>query len=696
VPQRPGFDNPRPAPVLVGLALCLALSSCALLLDQGGGATAPTAPPPVQRHAIAPDPAASLSEAAGWERRNTTFYQIWVAAFADSDGDGTGDLAGIREKIDAGYFTDLGVNALWLSPIFEAASLTAGSGNKHGYDSIDYTRVSPLFGDATGLRDLILAAHGKGIRVVFDFVPNHGSDRNPWFHDPAKKDWYLWRPLRPAGWTGLDSSSDWYGSGPYYYGLFDSGMPDYNFRNADLRNTITNVAIDWLNFGFDGMRVDAVKYLYENEGAGGWKDQSETLAYFQDLHSQVLAAYADSGKMMMAENWDEDLTRVRPYLLDQGRAGFDLTLDFIWPNLLIRNLDGTGSPAEAEALLYHLVDETDSLPPGSGFAVFQSNHDNAASRPATAFAGEGRKIWLAAALSILGKGTPIVYYGNEIGQAGPAGNDTNLRRPFDWQAQATQAPDLDPESLWTWHSQLLHLRSTHPAWKDPAIRALATVSPAIRTLATVSPGILAFEIRGTTGARAVVIANISSNVPPSATIIDLGPSPPARATVILGPPGGATLTASLLSLSDLPPFGLRVVDLAEAAAVPAPVYRSSDPDPSGFVAPLPPPPPPVQLYLRGDWNGWGTGLPLATQADGSLAATATFAGGQRGEFKFGSADWSTALGYQKLALDPARSTIPATAISDSGDPYQNLVLILPAAGAWTFHLDEAASTWWVD
>src|SRR5512133_2789036 len=99
----------------------------------------------VEPLAIVPDPSASLASPQGWERKNATFYQVWVSAFADSDGNGVGDLAGITQKIDAAYFTDLGVNAIWLSPVFKAASLAPSSTNKHGYDTIDYTTVDPIF-----------------------------------------------------------------------------------------------------------------------------------------------------------------------------------------------------------------------------------------------------------------------------------------------------------------------------------------------------------------------------------------------------------------------------------------------------------------------------------------------------------------------------------------------------------------------
>ena len=658
---RPGFS----ASLFIVVAL---LSSCAFPL--GTKAQSQTSSS-VAAHAIAPDPAASLPGAEGWERKNTTLYQLWVSSFKDSDGDGIGDLAGITDEIQAGYFTDLGVNAIWLSPIFKAASLTANSGNKHGYDTIDYTVVAPLYGDNAKLKTLIETAHAKGIRVIFDFVPNHTSSANPWFSDPTKKDWYVWRDVKPSGWTGFDSYSDWYGTGPYYYGVFGSSMPDLNYRDADVSTTMTNVVIDWLNFGFDGMRVDAVKYLFEGSNDTQWKDQPETYAWFEDLRSKVIDAYPGYAKFMVAENWDGSMANVESYLENGGRRGFNMSLDFIWPYTLTQNLDGSG--AGVPTLLHHLVDDNNALPQGSSFGVFESNHDNVVSRPATAFGGDGGKIYLAAALSILGKGTPIVYYGNEIGMTGSAGSDSNLRQPFDWSAEA--AEQGNPDSLWAWNSDLLKLRSTYPAWDDPSI-AMASSSAA---------GVLSFEITGSSGKEAILVANTASSPITSSFTVQL-PNSATNETALIGDGSGSSVAGSVLSLSALPAYTVRVFAIDDPGATP---IRAKDENYSGYASILPPMP---QLYLRGSFNGWGTGLALTSAGNGLYSASITLSSASAVQFKYGSANWSTALGYGSMIYDATRlGALGGACVQSDNTSYDNIILSPPAAASYQFWLDTTQS-----
>ena len=655
--------------IFVPLFLAAALlSSCAFPL---GTRPQSQSSAPVYAHAIAPDPAVSLPAAEGWERKNTTLYQLWVSSFKDSDGDGIGDLAGVTAEIQAGYFTDLGVNAIWLSPIFKAASLSAASGNKHGYDTIDYTEVAPIYGDKTKLKTLIETAHAKGIRVIFDFVPNHTSNANPWFSDPGKKDWYVRRDVKPSGWTGFDSYSDWYGTGPYYYGVFGSTMPDLNYCDRDVSTTMTNVAIDWLNFGFDGMRVDAVKYLFEGSSDTQWKDQPETYAWFEDLRSKVIDAYPGYAKFMMAEDWDSSMANVESYFENGGRRGFNMCLDFIWPYTLTQNLDG--SAAGVTALLHHMVDDNNALPQGSSFGVFESNHDNVVSRPATAFGGDGGKIYLAAALSILGKGTPVVYYGNEIGMTGSVGSDSNLRQPFDWSAEANE--EGNPDSLWAWNSDLLRLRSTYPAWDDPTISAASSSAT----------GVLAFEITGSSGKEAIVVANTSSSAIASSFSVQL-PNSATSVTALIGDGTGAAVAGSTLSLAALPACTVRVFALDDPAAVP---IRSNDENYSGYASVLPPLP---QLYFRGSFNGWATGIALTSQGNGLYSASYNFASTSALQFKYGSANWSLALGYGSMSYDETRpGALSASLVHSDYTIYDNIVFTPPAAASYRFWLDTTQS-----
>ena len=664
--------------IITSIAVAVLFASCARIFNATPSAkdSNPTTP-----HSIAPDPASTLADAPGWERSNAAFYQIWVASFSDSDGDGTGDLQGIMNKIDAGYFNKLGVNALWLSPIFKAASLSSTSGNKHGYDTIDYSSVSPLFGDKDTLKQLLIHAHQHGLRVLFDYVPNHTSSANPWFSDPTKRDWYVRRATKPSGWGGFDAYSDWYysgsgGSTPYYYAVFGSTMPDLNYWDSDVETAMENVAVDWLNFGFDGMRVDAVKYLYEGSSDSQWKDQPQTLAWFQRLRSEVVDAYPTSAKCMIAENWDSNMSNVESYLESGGKKGFNMSLDFIWPYTLTSNLSGDGSTSEVSALLHHLVDDNNALPSGSSFGVFESNHDNVVSRPATAFAGDAGRIYLAAALSILGKGAPIIYYGNEIGMTGAAGYDGDLRRPFNWNAEAGE--EADPDSLWSWNADLLWLRSTYAAWDDPAIS----------TVVSSDSRVLSFLITGISGKRALVIANTSSSSITASIEFSL-PSTPASATALIGVGSGVLLGAARLDLASLPAFAFRVFALDDPTAVP---IRATDVNYSGYA---PVAPALSQLYLRGSFNSWGTNLPLVSQGGGVSFASVNLAAGTTYDFKFGSGEssnWGTALGWIDIVYDATRSgALPSNVVSDTGAPYYNIAFTAPQDGSYQFVIDTAAT-----
>jgi alpha-glucosidase len=246
------------------------LSGCATTAvqpqaDQIPAATSPSPGTFGNLEEIHPAVQSSLgAESADWYR-DAVFYHIWVNAFNDSDGDGVGDIRGIIQKLD--YLDDLGITAIWLSPFFESASESI---NLHMYDTTDHYRVDPRFGTNADVDELLVQAHQRGIRVIFDFVPNHVSDKHPWFQESAagdseKADWFVWRDGSQAG-SGPWGQDVMHGheNGRFYYGVFWSGMPDINYRNQDAKDAMTNVAIYWLNRGFDGMRVDAVRYLYED------------------------------------------------------------------------------------------------------------------------------------------------------------------------------------------------------------------------------------------------------------------------------------------------------------------------------------------------------------------------------------------------------------------------------------------------
>ncbi len=400
---------------------------------------------------------------------DSAFYHVWVKSFSDYDGDGVGDFRGITAKLD--YIKDeVGCDAIWLSPIFDCGGKGSSPDfNMHGYDTVDYYEVNDYFGNKEQLAELLAAAHKRGMKVIFDFVPNHTSNAHPWFlqsvgFDPEKKDWYLWNDKK-LPWSPMGNANTWYRSDirqSYYYGAFWSGMPDLNFNNREVREEMKNVVRYWLDFGFDGLRIDAVRYLLEEgSGAAGTADTKGTHAFWGELRAEVVDRYAELGvpKFMVGEAWiNGDRPRLESYFGSRTAGEFNMLFDF----------DFSGKVAMAVknrnmALFQGGFAAGEGSPPGARLAVFLSNHDNLSDRPGTVYR-DADQLRAASALSLLVPATPFVYYGNEIGQPdqkGKAGQDIRLRQPFDWSSEAAQSKA--PDSLLALHKDLLTLRAAHPA-----------------------------------------------------------------------------------------------------------------------------------------------------------------------------------------------------------------------------------------
>jgi len=205
-----------------------------------------------------------------WWKRGT-IYQVYPRSFQDSDGDGIGDLAGIERRI--GHIADLGVDAVWLSPIFPSPMAD------FGYDVADYCGVDPMFGDFAAFDRLLAAAHAHGLKLILDFVPNHSSDQHPWFResrrarDDPKRDWYIWRDAAPDGGPPNNWISDFGGSawewdaatGQYYLHAFLKEQPDLNWRNPELRAAMMDVLRFWMDRGVDGFRIDVLWHIVKSE-----------------------------------------------------------------------------------------------------------------------------------------------------------------------------------------------------------------------------------------------------------------------------------------------------------------------------------------------------------------------------------------------------------------------------------------------
>src|SRR5271166_5534203 len=203
--------------------------------------------------------------------RSGVIYQIYPRSFQDSNGDGIGDIPGIRRRL--GYLRWLGVDAVWLSPVYPSPMAD------FGYDISDYRDVDPIFGSLADLKGLIDDAHAAGIKVILDYVPNHTSNLHPWFIESrastasAKRDWYVWRGASrdggpPNNWISLFGGDAWEwdaATRQYYYHAFLPEQPDLNWRNPAVRREMLDVLRTWLDLGVDGFRVDALSALFEDE-----------------------------------------------------------------------------------------------------------------------------------------------------------------------------------------------------------------------------------------------------------------------------------------------------------------------------------------------------------------------------------------------------------------------------------------------
>ncbi|MGN6755183.1 MAG: alpha-amylase family glycosyl hydrolase [Thermomicrobiales bacterium] len=446
-----------------------------------------------------------------WWQRGIV-YQVYPRSFLDSNGDGIGDLPGITEKLD--YLQWLGIDAIWISPIFPSPMAD------FGYDVADYTGVEPMFGTLADFDTLLAEAHQRGLKVLLDFVPNHTSDQHPWFQEAQssranpKRDWYLWRDPAPDGgppnnWQSLFRGSAWEydaTTGQYYCHLFLKEQPDLNWRNPAVQRAMFDSLRFWLDRGVDGFRVDVIWLMIKDDQ---YRDNPSNPEYDPtDPHSPpVLPVYtADRPEVhdiiaMMRGVLDEYGERVligEIYLpVDQlvtyyGAQGQGVNLPFNF-HLILSDWNAR--------LIATLIDQYEAaLPPGGWPNWVIGNHDQ--SRIATRVGAAQARV--AAMLLLTLRGTPTIYYGDEIGMhdipiapeqaqdpvaaiemAGTRGEGRDPERtPMQWSAHAnagftTGTPWLpiaddyetanvaqegnDPYSMLTLHHRLIALRRATPA-----------------------------------------------------------------------------------------------------------------------------------------------------------------------------------------------------------------------------------------
>ena len=401
-----------------------------------------------------------------WE--SAIFYQIWPRSFYDSDADGHGDFNGMTQKLP--YLQELGVNALWLTPMFEAPSY-------HGYDFTEFYQVENDYGSMAEFEAFIKAADDKGMKVILDLVINHISSNHEWFQRSANNeapyaDYFIWRddmPKAGSGWGHAWSNNDqpdavWHWNETrqqYYYGAFGASQPDLNLRHPDVVAEMEKMAKFWLDKGVAGFRLDAVRFAMEG-GADAQADTDETIAYWQHFNQYVKSV--DPEAYLVGEAW-ADIPVAAKYFgegkgLDQG---FDFEVGYKILGLLKPDASGEAqfgtmqsnqqvNTVDANVLKQNLQQRIDSTAPLDFFAPFLTNHDQ--ERVAYQLAEHDDKAKLAAAMLFSSPGTPYIYYGEEIGLTqGGTGHDVYKRAPMQWN-NSNQAGFTQAQTSWVEQAEL--------------------------------------------------------------------------------------------------------------------------------------------------------------------------------------------------------------------------------------------------
>lgn len=360
-----------------------------------------------------------LSETKWWNE--SVFYEIFVRSFYDSDGDGIGDFNGLTEKLD--YLndgdpdtdTDLGITGIWLMPIHDSPSY-------HGYDVIDYRSINPDYGTMEDFRNFLDEAHQRGIRVIIDYVMNHTSTQHPWFQKSAAgddhfRDFYRWNNSKP-NYNGPWGQTVWhFNNGNYYYGLFWGGMPDLNYENPAVKDSMFAIADFWLSdIGIDGFRQDAV--LYIDEDGSTLKNTDGTFQFWQDFNNHVKSINPDA--FNVGEAW-EPTDVVLKYISDNR---FDYAFEF---DLAGSILNGVNS-GNSEPILSQMQKVYDSYP-FLQYGSFLTNHDQ--NRIMNVLGRDVDKAKIAASLLLTLPGIPYLYYGEEVGMLGQK-PDEDIRLPMQW------------------------------------------------------------------------------------------------------------------------------------------------------------------------------------------------------------------------------------------------------------------------
>jgi glycosidase len=530
----------------------VAALAMSLLLVVGCGPSAPTVGPsggtgqgasaaPTGAPSAAPSAAACpVSRPAAADRpwwADRVFYEVFVRSFADSDGDGIGDLRGLTERLDylndgdPGTTADLGVTALWLMPV-------AASPSYHGYDVTDYRMVEPDYGTNEDFKTLVAAAKERGIEVIVDLVMNHTSVEHPWFQDArtpgsAHDAWYVWSDSDPG--YGGPAGPVWHRDGDrYYYGYFWEGMPDLDLTNAAVTAEMDGIARFWTEeMGAAGFRLDAARHLIEDGPT--LENTPATFAWLEGFRSGLHATAPSA--LLVGEVWDSTANAAR-YVAD---GALDMAFEFGLASAILSAI----RLEDAESL-GHVQAEVTAAYPAAGYGAFLTNHDQ--DRVMDVLGRDPAAARQAATLLLTNPGVPFIYYGEEVGLRGRK-PDEEIRTPLPWTAAGPGygfttgepwepvAPGVetanvaaqtdDPRSLLSWYRTLIGLRAAHPALATGDLVPVEASSPSVYAY---------LRHDRATGDAILVVSNLADAETAGVTLtLPSGPlCGTPRATVVLG------------------------------------------------------------------------------------------------------------------------------------------------------------------
>jgi maltose alpha-D-glucosyltransferase / alpha-amylase len=466
--------------------------------------------------------------------QKAVFYEVSVRSFYDANGDGTGDLQGLIEKLD--YLQWLGVDCLWLLP-FYSSPLRDG-----GYDISEFFTILPEYGKLGDAVRLMEEAHRRGIRLIADLVVNHTSDAHPWFQESRKgkdnprADWYVWSdtdqryPDARIIFTDTERSNwSWDTERQqYYWHRFFAHQPDLNYDNPEVQEAMMGVLRFWLNLGLDGFRLDAVPYLFERDGTNG-ENLPETHAFLRRIRKEVDASY--KGRVLLAEanQWPSDVVEYFGETGDECHMCFNFPL---MPRMFMALRRAQRHP------ITEILAQTPDAPEGCQWGIFLRNHDELTlemvtdeerdymwseyakdprmklnigirRRLAPLVDNDRRVMELFHALLFSLPGSPILYYGDEIGMGDNIflGDRDGVRTPMQWSpdrnagfsradwAQLYSGPLMDPvygyqalnvegelrdpSSLLHWIQRMLQVRKRHPLFGIGSFDVLSAENPSV-------------------------------------------------------------------------------------------------------------------------------------------------------------------------------------------------------------------------